>query len=93
MSLGRANDPMLASPDFGYRFEKGNRNLMSVLNDLLNTGLMGEPQRLDYVIREHERLQRRVSDLEELLKSKGIISDEERTRLAGLPAAASESGA
>lgn len=53
---------------------------MAVLNDLLNLGMMGEPQRLDHVIRELEKLQRRVAELEELLRSKGIIAVEQQTR-------------
>jgi hypothetical protein len=54
---------------------------MSILNDMLNTGLMGEPQRLDYIIREHEKLQARVTRLEELLLSKGVITEGEKTTL------------
>jgi hypothetical protein len=57
---------------------------MAVLNDLLNVGMMGEPQRLDYVIREHERLRRRVAELEQLLRSKGILTAEDQARLAGV---------
>lgn len=54
---------------------------MSILNNMLNAGLMGEPQRLDYVIREHDRLQARVDRLTELLRSKGLITSEELSAL------------
>ena len=56
---------------------------MSVLDELFNEGMMGEPERLDHIIREHEKLRARVSQLEDLLRSKGILTDEERARLAG----------
>ena len=42
---------------------------MSILDSLL----MGESSRLDYVIREHEKLQRRVDVLTELLIERGVI--------------------
>jgi hypothetical protein len=54
---------------------------MSILNDMLNIGGMGEPQRLDYVIREHEKLQARVIRLEELLLAKGLITEGEKSAL------------
>jgi hypothetical protein len=37
---------------------------------------MGESQRLDYVIREHEKLQRQVEALTALLVDRGVISNE-----------------
>jgi hypothetical protein len=37
---------------------------------------MGESQRLDYVIREHEKLQRQVEALTTLLVERGVISRE-----------------
>jgi hypothetical protein len=55
--------------------------LMSILNDMLNFGGMGEPHRLDYVIREHEKLQARVIRLEELLLAKGLITEREKSTL------------
>ena len=58
---------------------------MSILNDLLSAGQMGEPDRLDYVIREHEQLLSRVEALIELLRSKGLITDEEASQLAPKP--------
>ena len=54
---------------------------MSILNDMLNIGGLGEPRRLDYVIREYETLQARVVRLEELLEAKGVITSAERSRL------------
>jgi len=60
---------------------------MSILNSMLNAGLMGEPQRLDYVIRAHDLLQARVDRLTELLRSKGLITAEE---LSALEAAADD---
>lgn len=51
---------------------------MSILNDMLNGGMMGEPERLDYVIHEHEKLQARVNQLIELLIAKGLITTQER---------------
>ena len=55
---------------------------MSALNDLLNVNQMGEPQRLDYIIREHEKLQARVSRLEALLQARGLLSPEELAAVA-----------
>jgi hypothetical protein len=54
---------------------------MSILDEVFNAGMMGEPERLDFIIREHQKLEVRVARLEELLRSKGIITDEEHTRL------------
>ncbi len=59
---------------------------MSVVNDLFNAAFMGEPERLDYVIEEHKKLQARVAQLEELLKSKGIVTTQELNRLERLAA-------
>jgi hypothetical protein len=36
---------------------------MSILNDLMNVGTMGESQRIDYIIREHEKLKVQVEAL------------------------------
>jgi hypothetical protein len=40
---------------------------------ILDAWLMGEPRRLDYVIREHEKLRRQVETLTELLVARGVI--------------------
>ena len=54
---------------------------MAILSDMLNMGMMGEPARLDHVIREHERLEAKFNRLAELLTSKGLITKEERLAL------------
>lgn len=58
---------------------------MSILNSILNTSQMGEPARLDYAIREQERLVAQVDALVALLRSKGLITEEEASRLAPAP--------
>jgi hypothetical protein len=59
---------------------------MSILNSILTTSQMGEPARLDYIIREHEKLEARVESLVNLLRSKGLITDEEVSELTANPA-------
>ena len=41
----------------------------------------GEPERLDYIIREHEKLERRFAALADLLVEKQILSRDEVDRL------------
>ena len=53
---------------------------MSILNDLLNVRTMGESARLDYVIREHEKLKVQFDALTELLVSSNLITREELDR-------------
>ena len=53
---------------------------MSILSSVLNAQMMGEPQRLDYVIREHEKLERKVDALIELLVSKELLTRSEIER-------------
>ena len=55
--------------------------LMSILNDMLNMGMMGEPGRVDYVIREYEKLEARLTRLEGLLLAKGLITNAEQSAL------------
>ena len=43
---------------------------------------MGESDRLDYVIREHEALKARVAALVTMLSDKGVLTRDERVRLA-----------
>jgi hypothetical protein len=50
---------------------------MSILNDLLNTAQMGEPDRLDNAFAENAKLRAQVEALISLLQSKGIVSEEE----------------
>lgn len=52
-----------------------------MLNDLLNTSQMGEPERLDHAFAEHFKLRVQVEALIALLQAKGIISEEEAARL------------
>jgi len=59
---------------------------MSILNSILNTSQMGEPARLDYAIREQERLLAHIDALVALLQSKGVITEEEASRLTPEPA-------
>jgi hypothetical protein len=47
----------------------------------MDIGTMGESARLDYVIREHEKLQRQVAALAELLIAKRVASREEIQRV------------
>ena len=54
---------------------------MATFSDMLNIGMMGEPARLDYLIREHEKLEAKFRRLAELLTSKGLITREERMSL------------
>jgi hypothetical protein len=54
---------------------------MSILNDLLNTAQMGEPDRLDHAFAENAKLRAQVEALILLLQSKGIVSDEEAASL------------
>ena len=54
---------------------------MSILNVLLSTRSMGEPQRLDYAIAENEKLRARVDRLVELLVAKGVVTKEEEATL------------
>jgi hypothetical protein len=54
---------------------------MSILNDILNTSQMGEPARLDYAISENEKLKAQVDALVALLVAKGIVTEDEASRL------------
>jgi hypothetical protein len=54
---------------------------MSILNDLLNTAQMGEPDRLDHAFAENAKLRAQFEALIVLLQSKGIVSEEEASRL------------
>ena len=47
-------------------------------------GMPGEPQRLDYIIKEHEKLQRRFTALVDLLFEKKLISHDEAVRIRKL---------
>ena len=40
----------------------------------------GESGRIDYIIREHEKLQRRVAHLEQLLQTRGIVTGRDLER-------------
>lgn len=40
---------------------------MAIFSDMLNIGMMGEPARLDHLIREHEKLEAKFNRLMELL--------------------------
>lgn len=63
---------------------------MSILNDMLNTSQMGEPERLDYAIAEKEKLAAKVDALIALLQSKGLITADEAARLTPAPTTLSE---
>ena len=53
--------------------------------------MMGEPRRLDYIIREHEKLRQQVEALTALLVENGVVSADALSRSArGAPA--TESG-
>jgi hypothetical protein len=61
---------------------------MALINDLLNVGTMGESNRLDYAIREHEALQAKyaalkasVDTLIAVLRQKGVLTDDEESAL------------
>lgn len=61
---------------------------MSILNDLLNTAQMGEPDRLDHAFAENAKLKAQVEALISLLQAKGIVSEQEASTLqaeANLP--------
>ena len=50
---------------------------MSGMNDVFDVfALPGEPARLDYIIREHEKLKQQVEILTALLVAKGIMTSE-----------------
>ncbi len=53
------------------------------LSDILGTTLLGESDRLDYVIREHEKLEQVVQRLMTTLTSKGIMTTEEIASVIG----------
>jgi len=53
---------------------------MSILNSILATSQRGEPQRLDYAIREHEKLEARLEALIALLRSRELITAKEAFR-------------
>jgi hypothetical protein len=55
---------------------------MSILDSMLNAGQMGEPDRLDYAIRENENLKARFDALLALLLSSGVITSEQAAELA-----------
>ena len=48
---------------------------------LLNVFPVGESSRIDYIIREHEKLARQVRLLSQLLKEKGAITQDDFARL------------
>lgn len=64
---------------------------MSVIDDLFRTSV-GEPARLDYIIREHDKLKKRVEALEYFLISKGLLTRDERAHLAEITRRSDESG-
>jgi hypothetical protein len=49
---------------------------MNLLDDAFG-GMPGEPARLDYIIREHEKLERRFAALAELLLANKVLSRDE----------------
>ena len=50
------------------------------MNPLDLIGLPGEPARLDYTIREHEKLKRKFAALIDLLREKKVLSPDETAR-------------
>lgn len=69
---------------------------MSILNDLLSIGSMGESGRLDYVVREQDKLQARFAALLGVLAANGALTPDDVARLAQAnpdPAASHENGA
>jgi hypothetical protein len=60
---------------------------MSILNDLFNAGTLGESNRLDFVVRECDRLQTQFNQLVALLAEKNLLTpaDLDRLRAADAP--------
>ena len=54
---------------------------MTLLNDLFSVRTMGEADRLDYIIREHDKLQEQFKSLIATLALKGALTPEEVARL------------
>ncbi len=54
---------------------------MSVLSDLFSVRTLGESDRLDYVIGEHDKLTGHFKSLVEMLEAKGVLAHDEVVRL------------
>lgn len=64
---------------------------MTILDDLFNASLHGEPARLDATIRDQEQLQQQFTRLLDALRDKGLITAAEEKSVRGIHESPTES--